>query len=35
MPLSPGSKPGPYEILCPLDAEGMGEGHLYPRVKWW
>ncbi len=25
MPLSPGSKLGPYEILAPLGAGGMGE----------
>jgi serine/threonine protein kinase len=25
MPLSTGTKPGPYEILAPLGAGGMGE----------
>ena len=25
MPLHPGSRPGPYEVLFPLGAGGMGE----------
>jgi hypothetical protein len=25
MPLTPGSKLGPYEILCPLRVGGVGE----------
>jgi len=25
MPIGPGSKPGPYEVVAPLGAGGMGE----------
>ncbi len=28
MPLTPGTKLGPYEILAPLGAGGMGEAYL-------